>query len=135
MNHKEFRLNNLVQNDKGIFAKVQLLDCEYQSDKPIRAWYIERPAFGTEEPEPIPLTKEIARDFGFKIVDMGDHWEFNLGNFQLIQIKSTIKGTDLPPFIILHGKVTRRITVKYVHKLQNLFFELEEKELIYNPKA
>lgn len=130
MNNKEFRLGNIVQNMEGKMATVQLLDCEYDHDTPIRAWLIDKPALGTSSPKKVPLTKEIAEQLGFQIIDMGDHWEFNKSDFQLIQIKVPATGNVLPPFMLLHGNVTKRIKVEFVHKLQNLFYEIEGEELI-----
>lgn len=130
INTKEFRLSNLVQTKNKALATVELLDMEYGTDKSIRAWRIDKTMMGTEDPEPVELTKEIAEKLGFEIVDMGDFWEFNKGDFQLIQFKVPMTGKVLTPVYILHSKKAKHIKVPYVHKLQNLYYEIEGTELI-----
>jgi hypothetical protein len=78
----------------------------------------------------INLTKEWCRDFGFEITDMGDFWEYNKGDFQLIQFKVPLTNKVLEPVYVLHSKKSKHIKVPYVHKLQNLYYEIEETELI-----
>lgn len=80
----------------------------------------------------IILTKEVAKKFGFEIVDMGDFWEFNLGDFQLIQLKSHMLPVEPVPFYVLHSKKSRHIKVPFAHKLQNLYYAIEGKELVFN---
>ena len=65
---------------------------------------------------------------------MGDFWEFNKDSFQLIQLKVPITNKVLEPAFILHSKKAKHIKVKYVHKLQNLYYEIEGKELTLNKK-
>src|SRR3989337_1809746 len=68
---------------------------------------------------PIVLTKELARDFGFEVIDMGDFWEFNKGDFQLIQFKTPLNNGILEPVFIIHSKTSKHIKVPFVHKLQH----------------
>jgi|SRR3972149_4135576 len=82
----------------------------------------------------IQLTKEWAHYLGFEVIDMGDFWEFNKGDFQLIQFKTPINNGTLEPVFVIHSKTSKHIKVPYVHKLQNLYFEIEGMELIYKPK-
>ena len=64
--------------------------------------------------KPIPLTEEWLLKFGFKQNKEYKYWEF--GKF-IIDQNFTLCDIDI------------KVTIKYVHQLQNLFFALTEKEL------
>lgn len=83
---------------------------------------------------PIELTKEWAYDLGFTITDFCDYWEFERKGFILVQfkLKVGVKVKDLVPSYILPSTKPKHIKVQYVHKLQNLYFEIMEEELNYN---
>lgn len=81
--------------------------------------------------EPVSLTKEWARDLGFEVIDMGDFWEFEKGDFKMIQLKMPIMKRMMPISYLLFGeKKSKHIKLPFVHKLQNLYFEIEGTELI-----
>jgi hypothetical protein len=130
--NKQYRLGNIVQGPKGDIAQIHYLNTEHGRDKNIRAWYLDKPQYGTQEPQPIPLTKEWADKLGFEVIDMGDYWEFNKGDFQLLQIKVPLTGKCLPPAYVLHTKKSKHIKVEFVHKLQNLYYEVEGEELVWS---
>ncbi len=122
----DFRKGNLMQDQQARLCLVEEISDERFSAPAIHGALTSLPN------EPIVLTKEWAKDFGFDVVDMGDHWEFNKGDFQLIQIKVPMTGKELTPVYVLHSKKSKHIKVPYVHKLQNLYYELENEELTYN---
>ncbi|MES2138651.1 MAG: hypothetical protein V4511_03015 [Bacteroidota bacterium] len=81
--------------------------------------------------EPVKLTKEWARDLGFEVIDMGDFWEFEKGDFKMIQLKAPILNRMMPISYLLFGeKKSKHVKLPFVHKLQNLYFEIEGAELI-----
>ena len=63
---------------------------------------------------PIPLTEEWLLKFGFKQNKKYKYWEF--GKF-IIDQNFTLCDIDI------------KVTIKYLHQLQNLYFALTEKEL------
>lgn len=79
--------------------------------------------------QPIQLTKEWFKKLGFTITDMADHWEFEKGDFSLFQLKMEILNREMPPFYILHSKTSQHIKVPYVHRLQNLYYEIKNHPL------
>ncbi len=79
------------------------------------------------------LTKDILRDnFGFAIHDMGDFWQCEFEEFVLIQPKFQLKPGHEMPFVLgLKTTVPKSISIKEVHHLQNVYYFIEQKELIY----
>ncbi len=77
MKATELRIANYVQNHKGDICKVTKLNIEDREDY-IRAWQRDRPAFGTANPEPIPITEEWLKKFGWNnLYDSGTKEEEN----------------------------------------------------------
>ena len=88
--------------------------------------------------EPIPLTPELLEKCGFKVgskYSNGSYYKKELvphGYFLLFYsyttkdfIYETIDSND-------YGYNTPRVTIMYVHQLQNLYFSLTNEELIIN---
>lgn len=75
------------------------------------------------------LTKEILKyNLGFEVHDMGDFWQFERGDFVLIQPKNeVIPGIKLP--FIMAGKDAQ--TINDVHELQNLYQDLKGETLTW----
>ena len=120
----DFRKGNFLHDREGNLCRVEILTIDE----------IKAPALFsaiTKLPNVlILLTKEWFNDFGFEVRDMGDYWEFTKDDFQVIQLKIPLTDKVLDPVFILHSKKSKRIIIKYVHKLQNLYYEIEGKELI-----
>lgn len=74
--------------------------------------------------KPIPLTSEILLKYGFKIV--GNRWKFvhPVYGFSCITV-----GINTSKVFYVHLK--KRIYIDYLHELQNLYFALNRKELIF----
>lgn len=122
----ELRIGNYLSDREGRLCKV-----EFISPEEFRAYAIKGGKTSLPN-EKIKLTKEWARNLGFTVTDLGDFWEFEKNGFILIQLKIPITGKELPPFYILHSKKSQHIKIHYVHKLQNLYFEIKEEELKLN---
>lgn len=125
----DFRKGNLIAERDDSVIEISGIN----GDETIRIWNKEKTetlgCFSLDCFNPIPLTKELARDLGFTVTDMGDFWEFTKGDFTLIQLKVPMTGKVLIPFYILHSEKSKYIKVPYVHKLQNLYYEIEGTEL------
>lgn len=128
INKNELRFGNLLLDRNGRICKVEQVNTEEFYAPAIRGGITSLPN------SVIPLNNITAKQLGFDIVDMGDFWEFNKGDFQIIQFKAHMLPKDPVPFYVLHSKKSRHIPVPFVHKLQNLFFEIEGKELVYKPE-
>jgi hypothetical protein len=70
---------------------------------------------------PIPITEEIFLRAGF---EKNEYDELILGNIGFGEV-----GGDLNQFQLILGKRCQPIIIKYVHKLQNIYFELKGEEL------
>jgi len=73
--------------------------------------------------QPILLTKEWLIKFGFKY----DTINYFYSNSELMLAPNKDGGFDVWYHTLSYGKLYLKLM--YVHKLQNLYFELEEKEL------
>lgn len=125
MYSNELRIGNLVQNSNGEIAKVTLLDSEHSRSRSIRAWYIERPAYGLEDIqiEGIPLNNEWFEKLNFIFS------EFAGGCYYQNELTICIL-KDGYYRLFSH---TAKFQIKFVHELQNLYHALTGKELTYKP--
>jgi hypothetical protein len=133
MNAREFRIGNLHEyhikdehSDEWIICDIDAIDLHELSDGKFLDDY-----------RPLKITEEILLRFGFKRFEIDgvvgfDFFRSNektiwyeIGDFLIIQW-----GDDSPFFYSRHNL---RIEIKYVHKLQNIYFEIESKELTYTP--
>ena len=135
MRAEELRVGNLVQNDSGKSRKINGYDLyTYEVNK--GNWYTQI--------NPIPLTEEWLLKFGFKkqphytvmdsiIIDIGRNRYLSIGNvgtpneMMFILEKDRNYTQKINDLICIHnydydGYLT-------VHKLQNLYFALTNKEL------
>jgi hypothetical protein len=94
-------------------------------------WLQDDPEDFNSKHEPIELTKEIFKELGFEVTDMGDYWEYQKENFYLIQVKIPILDKLTSPMFVLNSEKSSHLKVKYVHRLQNLYYEIKNEELIY----
>lgn len=122
----ELRIGNYLNDGNGRLCTVEFISPQEFRASAIKGGVTSLPN------ENIILTKEWARDLGFVVTDLGEFWEFEKKDFLLIQLKSSITGKDLPPFYMLHSKKTKHVKIPYVHKLQNLYFEIQNEELTLN---
>jgi len=111
MKANELRKNNLVEySDGGGFVELSSLE-------------IHRIDIGQVQVKPIPLTKEWLLRFGFR--KYNDNW-FSKGALWI----------NISDFAICVGlefkQVNIRKQINVVHKLQNLYFEIENEELTFN---
>ena len=112
----DFRINNLVQDDLGNLLKVKKLDGE-----DITLKVVDRSKFPLEvgwKPYPIPLTEEWLFKFGFKLVESHDDHLYYLEETDFSLNRS-----------FQFNNYYKRIELKYVHQLQNLYFALTGEEL------
>jgi len=103
----EIRIGNLVQDEEGVF--------------PITKTFFTLLDINLKDTNPIPLTEEWLLKFGYENND-----EFYKNIFRK-------EGSAFSVFIN-NGKISLgigiiTIEVEYLHKFQNLLFELENKEL------
>ena len=72
--------------------------------------------------KPIPLTEQWLLDFGFIKIDKDF---YNLGEFKILHhINENFKWT------LIYKGITLINNIKHVHRLQNLYFALNDNELI-----
>lgn len=126
MKTSEFRIGNLVQDEKGIFYFVAGLNGSTDSRLTLAA-YNKEVVKGWQDAEvnalPIKLTEEILLKCGFEIKPYSyTNPHFIKGGFGFDAITFEIK---------INGQHTN---LKYLHQLQNIYFALTGEELIYDPK-
>lgn len=104
MTPNELRIGNYVW-----YAKDDIIELTHEKI----GWFIKIPTLY----DPIPLTHEWVKKFGFKISN-------TVGGFEAWDLKES-------SFRLLDGKIPPRIgnAVQYVHQLQNLYFSLMGEEL------
>ena len=78
--------------------------------------------------EPIPLTEEWLLDFGFE--EKSKSKNFYLGNFRF----NILKPANYNGFIFCDGYDVITDRIKYVHQLQNLYFDLKGEHLMFKNK-
>lgn len=115
MEARELRIGNYAQDQKGNLLKVIALNEIYHTFSVIdRSKY---PLPDGWQAEPIPLSGYDLGELGFVRLAGKEGFFYKKGNIEIADISGC--------FIILHGVDNRFATpVKYVHELQNLFFDL-----------
>lgn len=126
INPKELRLGNYLlascEDDKNYFEQIVvngLFEDEIRHD----AIGMTQPTWETdpENVKPIPLTEEWLNNLGFTYQTMG------IFTAPSVQYFSVIKWKDCDAeFTLIKDQ---KISVKYVHQLQNLYFALTGNEL------
>jgi len=111
MKNEEIRINNFVQNNgmyyrvtPNIFMYIQSCNTRY---------------------EPVPLSKKILDSANIEIEDFTS----NKG-FLYVQATSYSFGS----FYEVYWKGTQIATVRYLHQLQNIFYDLTGKEITFKTK-
>lgn len=124
MKTKEFRIGNYARNK----ATHELLEIVELNEEGIAFYVVDRSKYPLPkgwQAEPIPLTKEWLLKFAFSFYEkLSGLIGFELDGWFL---------TEEFEFMIL-GLSISLSKLKYVHQLQNLYFALEEKELIIKTK-
>ena len=121
MNINELRINNLISHN-GLICTVEIINGElneiyflgeefYHSDKP-------------ENLEGVPLTEEVLLKSGFVYTD--DVVNLNR-NYKLQEFEIQLH-LDVNDFICCNT-IPNYIQIKYVHTLQNLYFDFTNEEL------
>ena len=112
MEATELRIRNYVNvefNGITIPARIQTFD----DFKNVKYW------------QPIHLTEQWLLDFGAVKIDKDF---YNLGEFKILHhINEDFKWT------LIYKGITLINNIKHVHRLQNLYFALNNNELILNP--
>ena len=116
MNAQELRIGNYVCNSISGYEFAINVD-------QIRRLYLNN---RFSDIEPIPLTEEWLLKFGAEINPHNKSF-FDIGPFTLTKLESG-------EFIIWHEGHALGKRLKYVHKLQNIFYELYDKELTCESK-
>lgn len=131
MKTSEFRIGNLVQDEKGIFYFVAGLNGSTDSRLTLAA-YNKEVVKGWQDAEvnalPIKLTEEILLKCGFKKLQYDNCYSIWNEPFDL-KIEYT-NGT----FLFFKGSAQGHAPVSNLHQLQNFVFAYTGKELIYDPK-
>lgn len=87
-----------------------------------------------EQLEHLSITKEMLKyNFGFTVTDMGDYWQCELEAFVMIQPKFQFGKFEMP---YIYGYKTfepKSYKFQHVHQLQNVYYFIEQKELIWKP--
>lgn len=116
MDAKELRLGNKVFDTKGNVNEINLEALTYIIKEP------------RNQVKPIPLTEEWLEKLGFvsKYKSCHNRWSFN--GFSLDQASDEDdKGAPIPPKQEFFYDWT--LEVKYIHHLQNLYFDHKSEEL------
>jgi hypothetical protein len=132
MKANELRIGNFV-NRMGVITHINGIN------KGVNHYTIRTPRFRlitTEQIDPIPLTEEWLKRFGFEVRESSTAKEFYIGENEIthdwlfsvvwLEKPELIKAPNAPFY--RNG----RHTIYYVHQLQNLFFALTGEELTLN---
>jgi hypothetical protein len=117
MDARELRISNFIYRNAGdedVIVEVSYLS-EFRINSMNESFF-----------HPILLTEEWLLSLGFTetILDLGiKTGEFYKGRIGLLWIPGSTE------FQLKYGTAITQLTVKYVHKLQNVYYELENKEL------
>jgi hypothetical protein len=121
MDVRELSVGNYVMNQDGTLKNVPI-------GEPVKLTLDHFNEF-LEFYVPIPITEEWLINFGFELIEtIPDEWEelilnkYKLGDFTIEFFRNKCWYPSLR-----RDKIDKTIT--YVHRLQNLYFELTDKEL------
>ncbi len=123
-------LNNIFQDQFGNILKVTAVSSEEKNGIPITVTtftVVDREKYPLPDgwqARPVMLTDEILRKCGFIPCGIMDD-EFNHGKNYRFKLRRMTDGTYQ---FVAH----RPVYLKHLHRLQNLFFELEEEALEIN---
>ena len=123
MKANELRIGNLIQNIEG---DVYCIDRIYSKDF-YHGYYLNNGRYirqGKEFMKPITLTEERLLHLGFKRINV---------NISVFRYKNFDLCLSRKKFTLLHYR--KPITLEYVHRLQNIYFELENEELTKQPSS
>ncbi len=81
--------------------------------------------------KPIPLTEEILFKFGFEKIKSDEYPHKYIINKYMSDEVEIENLNSQNCFIFSHGKKFSSIKIEYVHQLQNLYFSLTGKELVF----
>lgn len=121
----ELRLGNWVHHQKDKWSSLNdsmLLPMAFDFAWEDRHWYfVGECTLSLDIIDPIPLTEEWLTRFGFQKINI---WTYEKGRL--------VVDVDLSVWIDSNSRHVDPIhlrKVKYVHQLQNMFYEIEEDEL------
>lgn len=83
---------------------------------------------------PIPLTEQWLKDFGFRTHEGNQYqryWLFR--DFEITERYNFFEFDYTARMHVMTKHTTPNVVIKYVHKLQNLYFDLKDEELIISP--
>jgi len=119
----ELRIGNYIQSETTLFEETKWREWQITPDD--MKIIIDNP----QDYEPIPLTENWFKDFGFVKVDNCNkdtfpNWSIeNYGELNPIEVVTNVNGfwtIIQPPLLPI---------IKYVHQLQNFYFIMTDKEL------
>ena len=129
LNHKEFRIGNLVEYDGRVFE----IDSVSEVLPTLNTIEFGIGVVDWNNLKPIPLNEDWLVKFGFENVDD----EIDYSEFVLNYVTIEGNGSDKQePFHFVRGVDyrERKTEIKYVHQLQNLYFALTGIELTLTDK-
>jgi hypothetical protein len=133
MKASELRIENLIYDTNGRVSTVEEIkrhpSCERDYDYIVSFNELGRTTVYVEELKPIPLTEELLLKFGFEINELSVYSYASNGSIGIY------KGSPIFHYVLsstsdsLNGYIYHTIEIKYVHQLQNLYFDLIGEEL------
>lgn len=138
MNSNEYRINNLVKVGDDFCRIIGITEDDFW------IYPLEKKAFDVLSKKnkegfisKIPMSEAILLNFGFKetnaMENLAREWnveyEIEIDNFSVIYNKTL----NFFEFSYSNGIDWIFVKIDFVHELQNLFFSLNKKELIYQP--
>lgn len=127
MKASELRLDNFIFNSKGELERVYTLNVESINGYDGNAGIIpdDEKLFSG-----IPLTPEILKLLQFECYEIDNHKEYVIDGFKII----TYVNGSVDYFWLGKYYNKKNKHIKYLHQLQNIYFDLTDKELMFGVK-
>lgn len=121
-----FRIGNYVNSRLDGLSIISSIE-KYGNRVGITPLIFKNYVFTNSEFDPIPIRAEVLENLGFELNHVKSCYE--VGVYSLLEFDVYNELTS--DFYIIYNN--KRITFKYVHELQNLYFSFAKEELTFKP--
>lgn len=136
---KDLRLGNLVKDEEGNVREVSAIICNNPPDRLVSLYsgsaILNDGLFQNEMfLQPIELTEEILSKNGFELaykLPKGKHFKIKIkGNVKFVlYMPSNVYQWSMTRFYFYSGFGGLNIHIRYVHELQNIFYDMTKTDL------
>lgn len=132
INENELRIGNLFYNDRGHFCRLQTIGKResWVFNETLKTGFVH----SFKDLSPVPLMPEVLSDCGFITLDAETdliEWGTKDGSFSIFN-EGGLNEEANSPYYYEYGNNYKRIEIRHLHQLQNLYFALTGQELQIN---